>query len=135
MKVLILGATGNLGSRLVPALLTHGHNVHAFVRSSKKLESLFPTSVYQQITVVHGDATNSISVKKAILDSNCDAVVSTAGVAAIAPWNKSELPKIFRAVLDAVREVGIEKGNALRVWFLGGLGVLHYPGTEQMISN
>jgi putative NADH-flavin reductase len=135
MKVLLLGATGNLGSRLVAALLTHGHSVVAFVRSSNKLESLLPTSVYQQITVVQGDATDSISVKRAILDAGCDAVVSTAGVAALAPWGKSELPRIFHAVLNAVQEAGMDRKSPLRTWFLGGLSVLYYPGTESMLSN
>ncbi len=135
MKVLLIGATGNLGIRLVAALLTHGHSVVAFVRSSNKLESLLPPSVYSQITVAQGNATDSVAIKRAILDSNCDAVVNTAGLAALPPWGKSELPAIFRAVLDAVREAGSEKKKPLRTWFLAGLGVLHYPGTETMLSN
>jgi uncharacterized protein YbjT (DUF2867 family) len=52
MKVLLLGATGNLGSRLVPALLTHNHNVVAYVRSASKLESLIPATVHEQFTIV-----------------------------------------------------------------------------------
>jgi len=135
MKVLLLGATGNLGSRLVPALLTHGHSVVAYVRSSNKLESLLPASVYQQITVVQGDATDPISIKKAILDAGCDAVVNTAGLAALPPWGKSDFPTIFRAVVDAVREAGTDRNKPLRAWFLGGMGVLYYPGTESMLSN
>ncbi|KAF1852048.1 NAD(P)-binding protein [Cucurbitaria berberidis CBS 394.84] len=135
MKVLLVGATGNLGIRLVAALLTHGHSVVAFVRSSKKLESLLPASVYRQITVVQGDATDSISIKKAILESSCDAVVNTAGLAAILPWGRSELPAIFRAVLDAVREAGLDRQKPLRAWFLAGMGVLYYPGSESMLSN
>lgn len=135
MKVLLIGATGNLGLRLVPALLTHGHSVVAFVRSSKKLESSLPSSVYRQITVVQGDAKDPVSIKRAILDAGCDAVVNTAGVAAIPPWGRSELPAIFRAVLDSVREAGMERGRPLRAWFLAGLGVLYYPGSESMLSN
>lgn len=135
MKVLLLGATGNLGSRLVPALLTHGHNVVAFVRSSNKLQSLLSRSVYEQLTIVEGDAMNSAAIKKAILDTRSDAVVNTAGVAALPPWGKSDLPEIFRAVLNAVREAGKERGSPLRAWFLGGAGVLNYPGTESMMSN
>lgn len=102
MKVLLVGATGNLGIRLVAALLTHGHSVVAFVRSSNKLESLLSPSVYSQIAIVQGDATDPASIKRAISDASCDAVVNTAGVAAMPPWGKSELPVIFRAVLDAV---------------------------------
>jgi nucleoside-diphosphate-sugar epimerase len=135
MRVLLLGATGNLGSRLVPALLTHGHSVVAYVRSASKLETLLPATVYEQVTIVQGDAKNPQSIQKAILDHKCDAVVSTAGVAALAPWAKSDLPEIFRAVLDAAREAGRERQHPLRVWFLGGQGVLYYPGTQSMLSN
>jgi nucleoside-diphosphate-sugar epimerase len=135
MKVLLLGATGNLGSRLVPALLTHGHTVIALVRSSNKLESLLPASVFQQITVVEGDATSQSLVKSAILDNNCDAVVSAAGVAAMAPWGKSDLPVIFKSILEAVQQAGVERKSPLRTWFMGGMSVLYYPGTESMLSN
>jgi nucleoside-diphosphate-sugar epimerase len=135
MKVLLVGATGNVGLRLVAALLTHGHSVVAFVRSSKKLESLLPASVYSQITVVEGDAKDSFSIKRAILDASCDVVVNSAGVAALPPWGTSDLPEIFHAVLDGIREAGYDRKKPLRAWFLGGLGVLHYPGSESMISN
>ena len=135
MKVLLVGATGNLGIRLVAALLTHGHSVVAFVRSSNKLESLLPTSVYRQIAVVQGDAADSASIKRAILDASCDAVVNTAGLAALPSWGKSELPAIFRAVLDAVQGAGLDRNKPLRTWFLAGLGVLYYPGSESMLSN
>lgn len=135
MRVLLLGATGNLGSRLVPALLTHGHTVVAYVRSPSKLEALLPATVYEQVTIAQGDATDSTSIKKTIVDSNCDAVVSTAGVAALAPWATSDLPAIFRSVLEAVREVGVERRRAVRTWFVGGQGVLYYPGTQSMLSD
>lgn len=135
MKVLLIGATGNLGLRLIAALLTHGHVVVAFVRSTSKLEFLIPAFVYQQISVIEGDAKDPASIKKAIHDNSCDAVVNTAGVAAMAPWGNSDLPAIFRAVLEGVREAGLERKKPLRTWFLAGLGVLHYPGTESMLSN
>ncbi|KAF2688983.1 hypothetical protein K458DRAFT_293503 [Lentithecium fluviatile CBS 122367] len=135
MKVLLIGATGNLGLRLVSALLTHNHSVVAYVRSSTKLESLLPASVYGQLTVIQGNAIDSVSIKTVILDSNCDAIVNTAGVAGVAPWAKSDLPAIFRAVMDGVRGAGEERGEPLRAWFLGGQGVLFYPGSEVMMSN
>ena len=135
MKVLLIGATGNLGSRLIPALLTHKHIVVAYVRSESKLKSLIPTPVFDQVTVIEGDATNASLIKGAILDNGCDAVINTAGLAALPPWGRSDLPKIFRAVLDAVREAGAQRKAALRCWFLGGMGVLQLPGTESMLSN
>ena len=133
--MLLIGATGNVGVRLVASLLTHGHSVVAYVRSSSKLESLLSPSVYRQLSVVQGNATDSTSIKAAILDGNCDAVVNTAGVAALPPWRKSDLPTIFRAVVDAVQEAGSDRRKPLRAWLLGGLGVLHYPGSETMLSN
>lgn len=135
MKVLVLGATGSLGSRLIPALLTHSHDVVAFVRSSSKLEALLPKAVYQRITVVQGDAKSPASVRSAISDTGVDAVVSAAGLAALPPWGKSDLPEIFRAVLEGVREASQARGSPLRTWFLGGTSVLCYPGTETMLSR
>ncbi|CAI6285903.1 unnamed protein product [Periconia digitata] len=135
MKVLLIGATGNVGIRLVPALLTHNHSVVAFVRSAKKLKDLLPADIYKRIVVVEGSATDSKSIRNVILNAQCDAVVNTAGVAALPPWGKSELPAIFKAVLEGVRSASEERKTALRVWFLAGQGVLVYPGTETMLSS
>jgi nucleoside-diphosphate-sugar epimerase len=136
MHIILLGATGNLGLRLIPALLSHSHSVTAYVRSPSKLQLLLPATLYEQITVVQGDATDSLSIRTAILDHKCDAVVNTAGVAALAPWATSGLPEIFKAVVEAVREAGAERGGPpLRVWMMGGQGVLEYPGTGQMLCK
>ncbi|KAH3963997.1 hypothetical protein HBH70_230070 [Parastagonospora nodorum] len=135
MKVLIIGATGNFGVRLVPALLAHGHHVVAFVRSASKLESLLPDSLHCQITVVGGSAKDSGAVKNAIIDHGCDAVVNTAGLSAVAPWAHTDLPVIFRSVVEAVREAGKERAAPVRAWFLGGQGVLNFPGTKIMMSS
>jgi nucleoside-diphosphate-sugar epimerase len=135
MHVLVIGATGNMGLRIIASLLTHNHKVVAYVRSSSKLESLLPHSVFNQINVVQGDAKDSAAIKTAILSQNCTAVVNTAGVAGAAPWSKGDLPAIFRAVVKGVREAGLERQEPLRAWFLGGFGVLKYPGSETMLSN
>ncbi|KAI7673191.1 hypothetical protein KC322_g15787, partial [Hortaea werneckii] len=135
MKVLLLGATGNLGSRLVPALLTHGLSVTCFVRSAGKLRGLLPPTVHDQITIIEGDAKTSAVIKRAVLESECDAVVNAAGVAAAAPWGKTDLPEIFKAVLQGIQEACVERQRPIRVWFVAGMGVLNYPGTEKMISS
>ncbi|KAJ4346386.1 uncharacterized protein N0V89_010315 [Didymosphaeria variabile] len=135
MKVLLIGATGNVGLRLVAALLTHGHNVVAYVRSAQKLQSLLPASVYRQLSVVEGNAYDSHAIKNAIIHNDCEAVVNSAGVAAMAPWGKSDLPQIFAAVLEGVKQAGAERKKPLRVWFLGGLGVLSFPGSNSILSD
>jgi nucleoside-diphosphate-sugar epimerase len=134
MKVLLIGATGNLGSRLVASLLTHNHSVVAFVRSPKKLETLLPSSIYCQLEIIQGSVSTP-AIKRAILDSKCDAVINVAGLAAIAPWSHSDLPQIFRAVLSGVQEAGAERKRPLRAWFVAGTGVLNFPGAETMLSS
>lgn len=135
MKVLLLGATGNIGSRLIPALLAHHHSVVAYVRSPSKLQSLLPATLHEQILVVQGDATDSAAIKRAILEHRCEAVVSAAGVAAFAPWSHGDLPVIFKAVVEGVRAAGAEGGKMLRLWVMGGQGVLKYPGTGVALSK
>jgi nucleoside-diphosphate-sugar epimerase len=85
MKVLLIGATGNVGIRLVPALLSHVHIVIADVRSPPKLASLLPPFIHSQITVIKGSATDSTAIKEAIQECACEAVINAAGVAALAP--------------------------------------------------
>ncbi|KAK9234655.1 hypothetical protein V1525DRAFT_412438 [Lipomyces kononenkoae] len=133
MKVLILGATGNLGVRLIPAMLSHNLSVIAFVRSSSKLSSLLPPAIFEQVTVVEGNAKSVDSVKNAILDHDCDAVVNTAGLAAMMPWNSSDLPEIVRTVVRAAKEAGEVRHKPLRLWLLGGMGLMDVPGTKSMI--
>jgi putative NADH-flavin reductase len=135
MKVLLIGATGNVGLRLVAALLTHGHSVVTYVRSAQKLESLLPASVHRQLSVVEGNAYDSNAIKNAILDNQCEAVINSAGLAAVLPWGKTDLPQIFAAVLEGVRQASVERKKPLRLWVLGGLGVLQFPGANSMLSD
>ncbi|KAI5478792.1 hypothetical protein MNV49_004618 [Pseudohyphozyma bogoriensis] len=113
MKVLLLGATGNLGLRLIPALLVHNHTLTIYVRSPSKLRSLVPDSLLSQCTIVVGDAADSAAVKRAIIENNCDAVVDTAGNQVV-PWSKPEdfqLPKLAASISTAAREAGKERGR------------------------
>ncbi|KAK6432854.1 hypothetical protein LTR95_010977 [Oleoguttula sp. CCFEE 5521] len=135
MRVLLIGATGNVGLRLCSALLTHGHTVVAYVRSTSKLESALPRDAFTRLTVVNGDAMDANAIKSAILDHSCDAVVNASGLAALAPWGSSTLPAIVSAVLKAAREASEVQKRPLRVWVLGGMTALHYPGTQKPLAS
>ncbi|KFZ19162.1 hypothetical protein V502_03797 [Pseudogymnoascus sp. VKM F-4520 (FW-2644)] len=75
MRVLVLGATGKLGSRVLSALL-------AFVRSSSKL----PQHILKKLAAIEcGNAKSTSDVERAIVKNSCDAIVNTAGIAAMAP--------------------------------------------------
>ncbi|KAL8809945.1 MAG: hypothetical protein Q9200_002976 [Gallowayella weberi] len=128
MKVLLLGATGNLGSRLIPALLAHKHTVVIFVRSESKLKSLVDSAAISRCTVVNGDATNTHAIAAAIIDHQCNALINSAGVAAIFPWQDPTMQGIINAVATAAVEASKKLGYPLRCWFLGGLTVLDFPG-------
>ena len=134
MRVLLLGATGNLGSRCIPTLLAHNHNLTVYVRNPAKLHALISPLLISRLTIVVGDATDATGIKSAILDNDCDALVDTAGNQVL-PWKENLLAKIARAVSDAATEAGKERGMAMRVWLIGGLGVLEYPGTGYLLQD
>ncbi|KAK4951726.1 hypothetical protein LTR10_009645 [Elasticomyces elasticus] len=129
MRVLLLGATGNLGSRLIPALLAHRHTVTVYVRSPDKLRGLISTALYDNITITTGDAMDSAAVEAAIRANNCDAIVNTAGNR-MPSGQEQILGKIAASVTSAAIRVGRERGKPFRAWLIGGLGSLKYPGTE-----
>ncbi|KFZ00857.1 hypothetical protein V500_00939 [Pseudogymnoascus sp. VKM F-4518 (FW-2643)] len=132
MRVLVLGATGNLGSRLLPALIAHGHQTVAFVRTASKV----PATISHKLTaIVTGDAKSQADIETALLEHNCDAVVNTAGYAATAPWGKSDLPEIFQATLNAAVEVRRVRKKPLRAWLLGGFGMLDTPNPQYTIFD
>jgi len=134
MKVLLLGATGNVGSRLIPALIAHKHQVVVYVRSASKLPS---TAATQLTAVVEGDGTDSDAIKAAILKENCGAVINAAGLAAMTRWHApSQLPKIFAAVAKAAVEAGKERGGPpLRCWFLSGFNLLDGPKEPHLLAD
>ncbi|KAJ5561988.1 hypothetical protein N7535_003549 [Penicillium sp. DV-2018c] len=132
MRVLLLGATGNLGSRLLPALIQRGHTVTVFVRNPSKIAPGVPRD---QFSIECGDAKKANEIKAAATKHQCDAIVNAAGVAAVAPWGSSDLPAIIDAVIRAALEIGQERGKPLRLWVLAGLGILDFPTTKYMLVD
>lgn len=53
MKVLIVGASGYIGSRLIPVLLQEGHHVVAMVRDKRRFK--LDESLKSKITIIQGD--------------------------------------------------------------------------------
>lgn len=134
MKVLVLGVTGNVGSRMVPALIAHKHQVVAYVRTPSKMSAEATSKVD---SVVVGSASDSASIKAAILAHGCDAVVNAAGMAAMTSLTaQGEFPAIFAAVVQAAVEAGKERGGPpLRCWFLSGWSLLDAPKKPYMIMD
>ena len=74
MKIIVFGANGRVGSKIVTKLLDDGHSVTAFVHSDDYSEK------HQNLTVIKGDIHDTKAVHEAIV--GCDAVVSALG-----SWN------------------------------------------------
>ncbi|TVY26477.1 hypothetical protein LHYA1_G005612 [Lachnellula hyalina] len=115
MRVLLLGATGNLGKRCVPALLAHEHVLTIYVRNPSKFKSVMSPEIIQRLeSIVIGDATDTATIAKTIRDHDIEGIVNVAGNQVL-PWKEFLLPKIAKAVADAAMAVGNERGVPLRV--------------------
>ncbi|KAH8588396.1 hypothetical protein B0O99DRAFT_361347 [Bisporella sp. PMI_857] len=134
MRVLLLGATGNLGRRCVPALLAHHHVVTVYVRDPSKLESIFSPEVINSVRTVVGDATDSSRLREVIVENDIQGIVDVAGNQ-VAPWKEYLMPKIAKAVSDTAIAVGKERKKALRVWLVSGFNILKYPGTPYLFDD
>lgn len=67
MRVLVAGATGYVGSHLVPALLAQGYRVRCLVRNKGRLR---PFAWASQVEVVEGDLENAEAVRVALKGVN-----------------------------------------------------------------
>jgi putative NADH-flavin reductase len=118
MQLVVFGATGNVGQRVVGEALRRGHEVVGVVRDPEAVES--PD---ERVRLVKGDATNADDVAK--VARGADAVVS-----AISPRpNARGLPAPSlaansRALIKGLRDAGVK-----RVLYVGGASSLEVaPG-------
>jgi len=118
MKLVVFGATGNVGQRVVAEAIRRGHEVVGVVRDPEAVQS--PD---KRVRLVKGDATNADSV--ATISRGADTVVS-----AISPRpNARGLPapslsKNARALIQGLRAAGVK-----RVLYVGGASSLEVaPG-------
>jgi len=102
--VLVAGATGQLGSKLVGRLLEKGHHVRALVRPGSDPSKL--TQQYPKVEIVRGDMMDPASLKPAF--TAADVVVTTA--AGYTKRQKSDSIKTDiegnRHLVDAAKEAG-----------------------------
>ena len=61
MKILVTGATGYIGKRLIPLLLNDGHKIVCPVRDKKRAQSYFKNQ--QNIELIEADFLNGLSLK------------------------------------------------------------------------
>lgn len=93
MKLFILGATGGIGRRLLQLGLERGHQVTAYVRSPKKIES-----AHDWLNVIQGDIFNADQMAQAM--AGHDVVLSAFGPTTLrASTLRRQFGKILAAAL------------------------------------
>src|SRR5688500_13084321 len=104
-RVLLTGATGFLGSRVLETLLAHRYDVVALCRG--EADEL----ARRGVTVRGGDVTDAGSVQDAA--AGCEGVLHCAGMVSRRPEDAEELHRQHvigtRAVLEACRAAGVRR--------------------------
>jgi putative NADH-flavin reductase len=124
MKIVLFGATGNVGSRIAAEAVRRGHEVVGVVRDPKAVQSPDP-----RVTLVRGDATDASSIASVV--RGADAVVS-----AISPRpNARGLPAPSlvanaRALMSGLRTAGVR-----RVLYVGGGSTLEVAPGQQLLDQ
>ena len=123
MHIILYGATGKAGSRLLTELLSRRHAVTAILRNPEKL------APNQGLTVQQGDLSSAAAIAEAI--GGADALVS----AYAPPVGKEEqLVTVTQRLIEAIQQVSqhaSSSGTAPRLIVVGGAGsLLVAPGLE-----
>jgi putative NADH-flavin reductase len=121
MRILVWGATGAVGTRVVHDALARGHEVTAVSRTLHHLATL-PTS--PSLHIRQGDASNPDDV--ADLSAGHDVVIS-----ATRPQSgrEAELVQAAKGLLIGLRSTGV------RLILVGGAASLTVPGTDLMLVD
>lgn len=124
MKIVLFGATGNVGRRVAAEALSRGHEVVGVVR-----DPAAAPAADARVRLVKGDATRADSVAEVV--KGADAVVS-----AISPRPNARglaapsLVENTRAIITGLRRAGVK-----RVLFVGGAGSLEVAPGKQLVDQ
>jgi uncharacterized protein len=120
MKVLVFGATGNIGRAITAELLSRGHTVTGASRTGVPVEGL-------DVTVLQGDAADPATVAR--LSRGQDAVVAAIGPKPGDPVPDGAFSSAARGLLDGLRAAGVR-----RLLVLGGAGSLEVAPGERVVD-
>jgi len=111
-EIVLIGASGFVGSAILKEALDRGHKVTAVMRHPKKI-----TAVHKNLVVKQGDVSLSDTVTDLL--NGADAVISAYNPGWQNPLIAEETTKVYRYILDGVRQAGVK-----RFLVVGGAGSL-----------
>ena len=115
MRVFVVGASGAIGTRLVPQLIQHGHEVVGTVKSPGNAERVRALGARPVVL----DLLDAAAVGKAVLEAEPEAIVHEATALGDAVWGRS-FDKVFAgtnelrtkgtaALLSVAQEAGVRR--------------------------
>jgi uncharacterized protein YbjT (DUF2867 family) len=126
--VLVTGATGYIGGRLIHRLLDHGVHVRAFGRSMDKL-ACRPWSRHPHLTIVQGDVLNTEDLSRAA--KGCRAVFYL--VHSMISKKSAYVEADRRAAKNMVNAATL--GGVHRIIYLGGLGESNHKNISKHLKS
>ncbi|HKY47930.1 MAG TPA: DUF2867 domain-containing protein, partial [Acidimicrobiia bacterium] len=113
MRILVTGATGYIGRRLIPRLLAAGHELKCFTRDPRRLSE---APWRQRVEIVKGDVLDSASIEQAL--GGCDAAFYLIHSMEEGSHDFSDQDRTAaRTFRDAA-----DRASLRRIVYLGGLG-------------
>ncbi|MFH5183730.1 NAD(P)-dependent oxidoreductase [Paenibacillus sp. TAB 01] len=126
MKMIVFGATGNTGKRVLGQGISMGHEMTVFVRNAEKLYEQLGEHSAKQVKVIVGDMMDPVSVGAALVHQ--DAAVVAAGHA-------GQGEEFVRIVDNIISQCERQDSFSGRVWIMGGAGLLDIPHTNLIGNN
>jgi putative NADH-flavin reductase len=111
-KIVLIGASGFVGSAILKEALDRGHKVTAVVRHPEKIKTL-----HKNLVVKQGDVSLSKTVTEVC--ESADTVISAVNPGWQNPAIAEETTKVYRSILEGVRKAGVKRFLAV-----GGAGSL-----------
>ncbi|WP_294614662.1 NAD(P)-dependent oxidoreductase [uncultured Bacteroides sp.] len=123
-NVILIGASGFVGTAILNELLNRGHKVTAIVRDAKKMSVSNPN-----LTIVEADVTDTDTLKET--SKGKDAVISAYNPGWKNPHIYEDTLKNYPLIVESVKQAGVK-----RLLIVGGAGTLFYaPGKMVMDAD
>ncbi|PJN55175.1 hypothetical protein PAEVO_18960 [Paenibacillus sp. GM2FR] len=125
MKIIVFGATGNTGKRVLVQGIKMGHEMTAYVRNAEKLYDQLGKHSAKHVKVIVDDMMDPVSIGEALAHQNA---------AIIAAGHAGQGEEFVRIVDTIISQCELEPSFSGRVWMMGGAGLLDIPYTD-LIGN